>query len=149
MKSETEELKKINSNLVFLEAIHKPVHVYDLKARKERNLDFLQGKRVVLLSSIGDPDYFAEISRDLGADIAEHIIFADHHSYKESDADRIVKRCDERSFDFILTTEKDEVKLRRMSLSFGNYSVMTLVIEMEIISGKELLVDRLRSLYTR
>ena len=143
------ELKKINGNLVFLEAVHKPVHVYDLKARKERNLDFLQGKRVVLLSSIGDPDYFAEISRDLGADIAEHIIFADHHSYKESDADRIVKRCDERSFDFILTTEKDDVKLRRMSLSFGNYSVMTLGIEMEIISGKELLIDRLRSLYTR
>ena len=144
-----EELKKINGKLVFLEAIHRPMYLYDLKARKERNLDFLKGKRVVLLSSIGDPDYFAETVRGLGADIAEHIIFADHHNYKENDAARIAKRCDERSFDFILTTEKDEVKLRRMSLSFGNYSVMTLVIEMEIISGKELLVDRLRSLYTR
>ena len=143
------ELKKINSGLVFLEAVHKPAHLYDLKERKERPLSFIKAKRVILLSSIGDPGYFAETVRDLGADIAEHIVFGDHHNYTEDDAGRIVKRCDERKFDFILTTEKDEVKLRRMSLSFGNYAVMTLVIEMDIISGKELLVDRLRSLYTR
>ena len=149
LKGAKDELKKINNKLVFLEAFHNPVYLYDLKERKGRDLAFLKGKRVVLLSSIGDPGYFAETAGLLGADIAEHIIFADHHNYKESDAAGIMKRCDERKFDFILTTEKDEVKLRRMSLSFGNYTIMTLVIEMEIISGKELLVDRLRSLYTR
>lgn len=143
------ELKKINDKLIFLEATHKPVHIYDLKARKERDLSFLKGKRVILLSSIGDPDHFAQTARSLGADIAEHIIFGDHHNYIEADATRIVRRCNERKFDFILTTEKDEVKLRRMSLSFANYPVMTLVIEMDIISGKELLVDRLHRLYSR
>ena len=143
------ELKRIKSDLVFLEAVHRPAHLYDLKDRKDRPLSFIKEKRVVLLSSIGDPDYFAETVRDLGADIAEHIVFGDHHNYTEDDAIRIIKRCNERKFDFILTTEKDEVKLRRMSLSFGNYAVMTLVIEMDIISGKELLVDRLRSLYIR
>jgi tetraacyldisaccharide 4'-kinase len=144
-----EEFKKMNGNLIFLEAVHKPVCLYDLKARKERALVFLKGKRVILLSSIGDPGYFNDTVRDLGADIAEHIIFQDHHNYDELDAESIVRRCNERKFDFMLTTEKDEVKLRRMSLSFGNYPVMTLVIEMDIISGKELLVDRLRSLYSR
>ncbi|MDD5136468.1 MAG: tetraacyldisaccharide 4'-kinase, partial [Candidatus Omnitrophica bacterium] len=97
----------------------------------------------------GDPAYFAEYVRRLGADIAEHVAFADHHNYDQADAVRITKRCDERKFDFILTTEKDEVKLRRMSLSFGDYPVMTLNIEMDIISGKDELVDRLRSLYSR
>jgi len=149
LKALKEELKSINGSLVFLEASHRPVHIYDLKERKEHKPDFLKGKRVILLSSIGDPGYFAGTARALGADIAEHIIFADHHNYSQSDALRIVKRCDERKFDFILTTEKDEVKLRRMSLSFGGYAVMTLVVEMEIISGKELLVDRLRGIYSR
>jgi tetraacyldisaccharide 4'-kinase len=144
-----EELKTINNNLVFIEALHKPVHIYDLRERRERPLAFLAGKRVVLLSSIGDPAYFADTVRALGADVAEHIVFTDHHNYTEPDAQRIMKRCSERKFDFILTTEKDEVKLRRMSLSFGSYTVMTLVIEMEIISAKELLIDRLHSLYTR
>ncbi len=144
-----EDLRKINKDLVFLEAFHRPSHIYDLRDRLERPLDFLDGKRVILLSSIGDHDYFARTVRSIGADIAEHIIFSDHHNYTEDDALLIIKRCNERKFAFILTTEKDEVKLRRMSLSFGDYPVMTLVIEMDIISGKELLVDRLRSLYTR
>ena len=149
LESIKEDLKGINGDLVFLEAVHKPAHIYDLKARKGHDLSFLSGKRVVLLSSIGDPDYFKETVKDLGAEIAEDIIFSDHHNYTEHDAAYIVKRCNERKFDFILTTEKDEVKLRRMSLSFGSYPVMTLVIEMQVISGKEQLVDRLRSLYTR
>ncbi|MFA5144207.1 MAG: tetraacyldisaccharide 4'-kinase [Candidatus Omnitrophota bacterium] len=144
-----DELKRLNGALVFLEALHKPVCLYDLKARKELALNFLKGKRVILLSSIGDPGYFSDTARRLGADIAEEIVFADHYNYSQADTGPIVKRCDERSFDFILTTEKDEVKLRRMSLSFGDYPVMTLVIEMDIISGKEQLVDRLRSLYSR
>lgn len=142
-------LKKINGNLIFLEASHAPAYIYDLKARRERPVSFLSGKRVVLLSSIGDPGYFAEKARSLGAEIAEHIIFADHHNYSSSDAARITKKCDERKFDFILTTEKDEVKLRRMSLSFGSYQVMTLAVKMDVISGREMLVDRLRSLYSR
>ena len=149
LNSIKEELEGINPDLVFLEAVHKPAHIYDLKARKGHDLSFLSGKRVILLSSIGDPDYFKETVKDLGAEIAEDIIFGDHHNYTEEDALHIIKRCNERKFDFILTTEKDEVKLRRMSLSFGSYSVMTLVIEMQVTSGKELLLDRLRRLYTR
>ncbi|MDO8525161.1 MAG: tetraacyldisaccharide 4'-kinase [Candidatus Omnitrophota bacterium] len=149
LDSVREDLRIINKELIFLEALHKPLHIYDLRDRRQRPLDFLDGKRVILLSSIGDPDYFARTVRSIGADIAEHIIFSDHHNYTEDDAVLIIKRCNERKFAFILTTEKDEVKLRRMSLSFGDYPVMTLVIEMEIISGKELLIDRLRSLYTR
>lgn len=143
------ELLKINPGLAFVESLHKPVSLYDYKARKEYPLAFLKGKRVVLLSSIGDPEHFEETARSLGADVAEHIIYGDHHNYSGSDAERIVKRCNERSFDFILTTEKDEVKLRRMSLSFANYIVVTLVIDLEITNGKELLVDRLRRLYSR
>jgi tetraacyldisaccharide 4'-kinase len=149
LESVKRDLKNINGNLIFLEALHRPFYINDLKDRKDRPLEFLKGKRVVLLSSIGDPGYFADTVKSLGADIAEHIIFADHHNYDETDAAHIVKRCNERKFDFILTTEKDEVKLRRMSLSFAGYPVMTLVIKMDVVLGKELLIDRLRSLYTR
>lgn len=144
-----DELLKINPDLVFVESLHRPVGLYDFKARKEYPLDFLKGKRVVLLSSIGDPGHFEETARTLGADVAEHIIYGDHHNYKDDDAGRIVKKCNERKFDFILTTEKDEVKIRRMSLSFASYAIMTLVIDLEITNGKELLVDRLRRLYSR
>jgi len=143
------ELKKFNDELIFLEATHKPKHFYDARARKEHDLSYISGKRVMLLSSIGDPDYFEETVKDLGAVVVEHIIYSDHYDYKAKDMEKILKRCSERAFDLVITTEKDAVKLRRMSLSFGSYTMLTLIIEMEITDGKEILIDRLHSLYNR
>jgi tetraacyldisaccharide-1-P 4'-kinase len=106
-------------------------------------------KRVVLLSSIGDPAYFEETVSDLGAKVVEHVVYGDHYNYKAKDAQHIMDRFNERSFDFIVTTEKDAVKLRRMSIYFGNYMMLTLVVEMNLTDGKEQLIDRLHSLYNR
>ncbi|MDP3803960.1 MAG: tetraacyldisaccharide 4'-kinase, partial [Candidatus Omnitrophota bacterium] len=141
------EMKRIKSDLIFLESVHRPKYIYDLRNRKELPLSYLNKKRLILLSGIGDPSYFEETARSLGADIAEHIVFPDHHNYNQDDMDRVLRRCDERKFDFVLMTEKDEVKIRRMSLSFRKYIPMTLVIEIDIVAGKEQLVAGLNSLY--
>jgi tetraacyldisaccharide 4'-kinase len=143
------ELKRYKSDIIFLEAVHKPVCIRDLRNRKDVGLTYFKGKRLILVSSIGDPSYFEETVKDFGADIAEHIIFPDHHNYTQIDMAHILRRCDERKFDFVLMTEKDEVKIRRMSLSFEKYIPMTLIVEMDIVAGKELLIDRLNSLYNR
>lgn len=142
-----DEIKRINPGAAFVEVIHSPQGVYDINNRKNLDLSFLKGRRVFLLSSIGDPGYFEETVKDLGADIAEHTIFCDHHNYTEADVRRILKRCDERKFDLILTTEKDAVKLRRMNLAFGKYALMKLSVVIRIISGKEILIAGLHSLF--
>lgn len=142
-------IRHIKESMIFVEVFHRPRSVYDVKLRKELGLSAVSGKRVILLSSIGDPAYFEQTVKSLGANCLEHIVFDDHHNYDTSDMKRIIKRCDERSFDMILTTEKDAVKLRRMSIVFGKYSLMVLCIEMEFKNGKEMLIDRLHSLYTR
>lgn len=144
-----EELKKINDKLIFLEAFHQPKYFYNARMRKQFSLSHVGGKRVILLSSIGDPAYFEETMNDLGAKVVEHVVYPDHYNYKSKDMEKILKRCSERAFDFIVTTEKDAVKLRRMSISFGNYTMLTLVVEMDITDGKEQLIDRLHSLYNR
>lgn len=141
-----DEIRNINSKADFIEAAHVPKYVYDIRARKRSDISVIRGRRLVLISSIGDPAYFEETARELGADVAEHIVFADHHNYVPADMKRILKRCDERSFDFVLTTEKDAVKFRRMNLSFGKYSLMVLGVEMEITNGREILIARLHSL---
>ncbi len=134
----------INKDVVFLEAVHKPLHIHDPKARKDRELSYLSGKKVVLVSSIGDPDYFNQTVRDLGATILDHMVFSDHYNFKLRDVERIIKNCGAKTPDLIVTTEKDAVKFARMSFSFGNQTIMTLVINMEITGGKEKLIDRLR-----
>lgn len=140
-----ESLRRINGDLAFLEAVHKPVHLYDAKARKELPLSAIKGKKVILISAIGDPAYFEETMKDLGAIIVEHMAFSDHHEYSSRDIERVKRRCDERAFDYIVTTEKDAVKFIRKSLFFGKHTLLTLAIEMDITAGKEILIDRLRS----
>lgn len=143
------EIKRINKDIAFLEASHNPTHLYENKTKRTQDLAYIKGKRLMLLSSIGDPAYFEETVKDLGADVIEHIIFMDHHNYKKNDMDYVLKRCSERSFDLILTTEKDAVKLTRLGLYLGSYTVMVLAVQLDIISGKEILIDRLNRLYTR
>lgn len=140
-----ERMKRINGELVFLEALHKPVHLYDTKARKELQLAAIKGKKVILVSAIGDPAYFEETMKDLGAVVVEHAVFSDHHEYTGRDIDRVKARCDERAFDYVVTTEKDAVKFIRKSLFFGKHTLLTLAVEMDITAGKEILIDRLRS----
>ena len=140
-----DEISRINKSIIFLEASHKPSHIYDPKARKDRDLSFVSGKRVVLVSSIGDPAYFEETMKDLGSVVIDHIVFEDHHNYKARDIERIIKICGVKTPDFLVTTEKDAVKFARMSFSFGKHTMMTLAIHMDITSGREQLIDRLRS----
>jgi tetraacyldisaccharide 4'-kinase len=142
------EISAINANAIILEATHTPRHFYEGRARVFHDLSAVRAKKVVLLSSIGDPLYFEETVKSLGADVVEHIKFPDHYDYRKRDIDRVAARCGEKEFDFIVTTEKDIVKLNRLGLFIGSYKVLTLVVEMQILSGKEKLVDRLHSLYT-
>ena len=144
-----DEIRRINKDIVFLEAAHVPKYFYEGRARRVSDLSFVKGKKVILLSSIGDHLYFEDTVKDLGANVIEHIKFPDHHNYKSSDIGRIIARCDERDFDLVVTTEKDIVKLNRLGLSLKNYTVLTLAVEMEITSGKETLIAGLHSLYTR
>lgn len=141
-------LRNIKSGLIFLEAVHAPAHFYETRTRKVHSLAFVKGRKVMLLSSIGDPGYFEETVKSLGAAVAGHIVFPDHHNYRKKDAERIMKICEEKSFDIIVTTDKDMVKLGRMSLSLGPHTLVTLMVEMRILKGKEELIDRLRRLYT-
>ena len=141
------EIAQLNKNALFLEAVHKPEHFYENKTRQVFDLSYIKGRRVILLSSIGDPEYLEETVGGLGADIAEHIKFPDHHNYRKGDIEYILRRCGERNFDFVITTEKDIVKLNRLGLYLRSYSVFVIVITLDIISGKELLVDRLNRLY--
>lgn len=140
-----DEMKRVNGDIIFLEASHKSSHIYDPKARRDRDLSFVAGKKVVLVSSIGDPAYFEETVKDLGAVVLDHMIFGDHHNFKERDIESIIKMCGVKTPDFMMTTEKDAVKFSRLSFSFGKYTMMTLAIRMDITSGREQLIDRLRS----
>ncbi|MFA5146146.1 MAG: tetraacyldisaccharide 4'-kinase [Candidatus Omnitrophota bacterium] len=139
------EIRPVKEGILFLEAVHTPKYFYDVKKRDNVPLESVNGKRVMLLSSIGDPGYFEDTVKDLNAGIVEHLRFGDHHNYTDRDMKYIAKRCSERKFDCIVTTEKDFVKLTRLGLYITDCRVMVLAVEMSLVSGKEDLVARLHS----
>ncbi|HVK60989.1 MAG TPA: tetraacyldisaccharide 4'-kinase, partial [Bdellovibrionales bacterium] len=71
----------------------------------------LRKARVLLVSGIGRPHTFEELVRKSGADIAEHMIFRDHHSYTENDLKDVERHAADAPVDAIIITEKDAVKL--------------------------------------
>jgi len=72
--------------------------------------------RVLLLTGIAQPHYLLEHVKSLAAEVYS-LDFPDHHAFTEEDIRRIERAFDEEHCDFIITTEKDAVRLRE-SASF-------------------------------
>jgi tetraacyldisaccharide 4'-kinase len=71
------------------------------------------------VSGIAKPAAFERSLADAGVRIAGQEIFADHHRYGARDIARIERRMREQQASAIVTTEKDWVKLRRLSPPFA------------------------------
>lgn len=88
--------------------------LYDQSGKKV-SLDKLKAKKTALISGIGFPKSFEETVSKLGITFERHFIFTDHHQYKEEDIN-FLKGEDGELFDYLITTEKDFVKLKKIKL---------------------------------
>ena len=93
----------------------------------------LQGKKVIALSGIGNPAYFATLLKKLGAEVIREIIYPDHHVYTTSDLTFVEKNM--KGVDRIVATEKDMVKLSDFDLD--PFPVRSLRIELRIREREE------------
>ena len=91
-------------------------------------MDCLKGKRVLSFSGIANPENFTTSLEDLGAVVAEELIFPDHHWYSSKDYKRIEDIS--RNVNFAVTTEKDMVKID--SSFFNNIKTFALEIELRL-----------------
>ncbi len=69
-------------------------------------------KSALAFCGIGSPGYFFELCEDQGVKLVDRVVFPDHHTYKKAELERLEQRARDMNADFILTTEKDEIKLR-------------------------------------
>jgi len=111
--------------------------------------DSLRGKKVVLLSGIVDPDYFAFLVEKEGAVIVARCDHADHHRYTQLDIDRIRVQCIKKNAEAIVVTGKDHVKLKELDISSIEDKLFILNIVIDIVEGKERLIAGLGSIISR
>lgn len=114
---ELEELiQKHNPGVDVIECTHQPQYLQVLGEPPETDatrqpLEFLQGKRVGAFSGIATPESFEKFIRDLGSDIAFSRRFLDHYRFEPADFVDIFSAGIEHKVDFIVTTEKDAVRI--------------------------------------
>ncbi|MEW6375455.1 MAG: tetraacyldisaccharide 4'-kinase [Thermodesulfobacteriota bacterium] len=96
-------------------------------------LHSLKGKKVLALSGIADPGYFSSLLRKCEMEIVREVIFPDHHLYTAKDLTSIRGKVKE--VDRVVTTEKDMVKLK--NLSIDHLPLRALRIEVKIWEEEE------------
>ncbi|MBI2095480.1 MAG: tetraacyldisaccharide 4'-kinase [Candidatus Omnitrophica bacterium] len=106
-----QKLLSIKPNAVIFEAVHKPLKFTDGLRNSFVPLSGVKGKRVAVLSGIGDPHSFEKTVENLGAEILFAARFDDHHPFTPSEIGEFIRRCGELQLREVITTEKDFYRL--------------------------------------
>ncbi len=144
------KLRSVNPAALVLESVHSPVCLKNVITGERLELEFLTGRNVFAVSSIGNPQSFEKTLRNLGAVVVNEFRFADHHRYTSDEIARIRCMAQKRGVRTLLTTQKDAVRLEPFRNSFVTgeaVDVLALVIELKIVRGKEILEDMVKSLF--
>ena len=75
-----------------------------------------KGKKIIALSAIGDHKSFFITLENKGMVIIKKSTFVDHYNYKQIDIDMLVQEVKSNDIDFVVTTEKDMIKLKALNL---------------------------------
>ena len=81
---------------------------------------YLNSKNIILFCGIGNPDFFVGQIIKSGAKIIKKFIFRDHYDYRVKDLEKIFNEVDKNNIDYIITTEKDFVKIIDKLSLFSN-----------------------------
>ncbi|MDR2377788.1 MAG: tetraacyldisaccharide 4'-kinase [Puniceicoccales bacterium] len=106
-------LRAYNAQAPMLECCHRPKFFIRHADGQRELLQWVEGKRIAILSGIARPESFEQFLRELGAHIAYHQRFSDHHPFGQDDLERFDRCVQLQAIDAILTTEKDSVRIRR------------------------------------
>lgn len=98
-------------------AAYRPVSVISLSDGSEHPVSMLLGRPLLAVSAIANPESFGMTLAQAGMTVVGLEPFIDHHRYTTDDADRLRRRVHESRAEFVITTEKDAVKLG--GLDFG------------------------------
>lgn len=96
------------------------------------SLGALDGNKVYAFCGIGDPESFKELLISKYADIVGFTEFRDHHAYTQADIDQLASEAARAGASWIVTTEKDIMRLKDIRLPEGLYWVL---MDFEVEAG--------------
>jgi tetraacyldisaccharide 4'-kinase len=118
-------------------AVYRPCRLVELSTQQTRGLEELRGRRLFAVSAIGNPRGFERTLAMTGAQVVGSLAFADHHAFTQEDGARMVREARAASAEWLMTTEKDAVRLETQ-LPVG-LPLLSLGIRLEIAEGAKAL----------
>jgi tetraacyldisaccharide 4'-kinase len=128
-------IRTFNRTAEIIECSHQPQYLEHVITGERLPLEWLRGKHVGAFSAIAAPKSFEDGIKRLGAKIELSRHFADHHRFTDREVTGFLKRCGNRALDAVITTEKDYVRLPRVTAP--EVPIYFLRVEIEILSGAE------------
>lgn len=109
-------IQQHNPGVDVIECAHRPQFLQQLGQAPEnvatrRPLSDLDGRRIGAFSGIATPESFEKFLRDLGAELAFTRRFLDHYRFAYDDFVSLFSEGLAQKVDFIITTEKDAVRI--------------------------------------
>lgn len=146
-----ERLRALNPTALIATAMHEPQTLQDWARGALVPLDRLTGAPVSLVSSIGDPDGFEQTVKQLGASVASHAVYPDHHDYHRREWEEVVRASCVAGAQALVTTEKDAVRLAPFKdvAASGPLPVWVLRVRMRFLTGESELDARLAGVCAR
>ena len=123
-----------------VESRHQPVALLDGRLTSSTEPGALCGRKVRLLSGIARPGAFRRTVEALGAQVVAESRFRDHHRFSSAELEQALgppKGADPQGAEWVVTTEKDAVRLGREEA--GHPRLRVLRIEAEVVRGEDVL----------
>jgi len=128
-------IRRYNRTAEIIECTHKPLYLQNMLTGETLPLERLRDTFIGSICGIAAPESFEDGLRKLGARIDLAKRYIDHHRYTEAELQSFMNRCLRRDLEMIVTTEKDAVRMPRLTDS--PVPIYFLRVEIEIISGQE------------
>ena len=125
----------VRKDILKLKTIHTFDKIVRVNDQKKISPEELNKKKVVLFCGIGEPGSFRKRVEQYGAEIVHYKYFPDHYFYKAGDIQSLYKTAEILKADFILTTQKDSVKIKEVASAFP--LIWTVMMKIEFTKGEE------------
>jgi tetraacyldisaccharide 4'-kinase len=110
-----EEIRRYNPGAPLFLAEHKPAR-FVTASGETFPLQWAKDKRFFSFCGIGSPESFKETLFRAGLDLGGFTPYSDHYRYNTADMKKIMENSRRANADWIVTTEKDIMRLRKLDL---------------------------------
>jgi tetraacyldisaccharide 4'-kinase len=132
-----QRIRRYNRTAEIIECAHRPLYLQHLVTGERIPLDRLRDTYIGSICGIAAPESFEDGLRNLGARLDLAKSYIDHHRYTPAEVSSFINRCVRRDLEMIVTTEKDAVRMPRLSESEMKVPIYFLRVEIQILSGQE------------